>query len=222
MKDLFNGMLRKIEPGLCRLSSDGCIAVKVGNDSYKSYNLKTGRLTNCDGFVFDVGEEMFFVVPTNHVSVGDIILVGGNPKCVREISDDGEEITVINYKDSTVEHILPERHIFMGNTYLYGKIVSLFGDMFSGGKKNKNGISNIMKYAVMSEVLKGFGNNSSSISGGFNLNSILPFMFFSNSGNNFFDGLLGDSFSIFDDGEDDEVKSVKKSNSSKKKVTSDK
>ena len=79
-----------------------------------------------------------------------------------------------------------------------------------------------MKYAVMSEVLKGFGNNSSSISGGFNLNSILPFMFFSNSGNNFFDGLLGDSFSIFDDGEDDEVKSVKKSNSSKKKVTSDK
>ena len=33
---------------------------------------------------------MFFVIPTNHVEKGDIILVNGLPKCVREVKDNGD------------------------------------------------------------------------------------------------------------------------------------
>ena len=81
MTNVFNGMFGKIAPGMCRLSMSGGIAVKTSN-GYKSYNVKNGRLTNCDSFVFDIGEEFFFVMPTNKVEVGDIILVSGKPKCV--------------------------------------------------------------------------------------------------------------------------------------------
>ena len=77
--NLFNGIFGKIEPGLCRLSMNGEIAVRTKN-GYKAYSIKTGRLTNCDSFVFDIGQEFFFVVPTNKVAVGDIILVNGKPR----------------------------------------------------------------------------------------------------------------------------------------------
>ena len=116
MNNMFNGMFGKVSPGMCRLSMSGGIAVKTSN-GYKSYNVKTGRLTNCDSFVFNIGEEFFFVIPTNKVDVGDIIIVSGKPKCV--IKAEKNLITAINYEDSTVETIIPERHVFMGNTYFY-------------------------------------------------------------------------------------------------------
>lgn len=79
--NFMNGMFGKIAPGMCRLSMSGGIAVKTGN-GYKSYNMKTGRLTNCDSFVFNATEDFFFAIPTNKVEVGDIILISGKPKCV--------------------------------------------------------------------------------------------------------------------------------------------
>lgn len=149
MTNMFNGMFGKLAPGMCRLSMSGGIAVKTEN-GYKSYNVKTGRLTNCDNFVFNIGEEFFFLIPTNKVEKGDIILQGGKPKCVIEAKKD--MITVINYEDSTIDNILPERHVFMGNTYFYGKIVSMFGDVMGKGKKGTN---KIMQYMMMSEMMKG-------------------------------------------------------------------
>lgn len=180
MNNMLNGMFGKIAPGMCRLSMSGGIAVKTSN-GYKSYNVKTGRLTNCDNFVFDIGEEFFFVIPTNKAEVGDIILVAGKPKCV--IETDKNKLTVINYENSAVETILPERHVFMGNTYFYGKIVSMFGsDMF----KNKKGTNNIMKYMMMSEMMKGgTGTNSNGMS------AMLPFMMMSGNGmSDMFDGMF--------------------------------
>lgn len=178
MNNVFNGMFGKVAPGMCRLSMSGGIAVKTSN-GYKSYNMKNGRLTNCDSFVFNVGEEFFFVIPTNKVEPGDIILVTGKPKCV--IKAEKETITVINYEDSTVETILPERHVFMGNTYFYGKIVSMFGNDFMKGKK---GMDKMMSYMVMSEMMK--GNNPASS----NANSMLPMMMLM-SGNNMSDMFSG-------------------------------
>ena len=113
MVNALNGMLGKLGAGMCRLSMNGEIAVKTSG-GYKSYNVKTGRLTNCDNFVFNIGEEFFFLIPTNKVEVGDIILVAGMPKCV--IEPGKNKITVINYEDSTIDTIIPERHVFMGNT----------------------------------------------------------------------------------------------------------
>lgn len=171
-----NGMFGKIAPGMCRLSMNGGIAVKTAN-GYKSYNMKTGNLTNCDHFVFDVGEEFFFLIPTNDVKVGDIILANGKPKCVIEIND--KTLTVINYETAVVENVLPERHMFMGNTYFYGKIVSMFGDNIMGGK----GTNQIMQYMMMSEMFKGNGTSGNS--------SMFPMMMLMNqNGMNMFDGLF--------------------------------
>ena len=190
MTNVFNGMFGKIAPGMCRLSMSGGIAVKT-TTGYKSYNVKNGRLTNCDSFVFDIGEEFFFVIPTNKVEVGDIILVSGKPKCV--VKSDKDTITVINYEDSTVETILPERHVFMGNTYLYGKIVSMFGNNFMKGKK---GMDKMMSYMVMSEMMKGSNTSSNG------MGSMLPMMILMN-GNNVSD-MFSDMFDFDINTSDDE------------------
>lgn len=175
--EMFNGMFGKVANGMCRLSMNGQLAVKTSG-GYKTYNLKTNRLTNCNNFVFDVGEEFFFVIPTNKVEPGDIILVNGKPKCV--ISTDKNTIKVIDYEDSTVKDILPERHVFMGNTYFYGKIVSMFGNSFAGGKKGAN---KIMKYMMMSEMLKGSNSNG--------MSAMMPYMLFSGDGfSDMFDGMF--------------------------------
>ena len=54
-----------------------------------------------------------------------------------------------NYEDSVVQDILPERHVFMGNTYFYGKIVSMFNGQLGG----TNGANNIMKFYMMTEMM---------------------------------------------------------------------
>lgn len=189
--EMFNGMFGKVANGMCRLSMNGGIAVKTST-GYKTYNLKTNRLTNCNNFVFNIGEEFFFVIPTNKVEPGDIIIVSGKPKCV--VSSDKNTITVINYEDSTVENILPERHVFMGNTYFYGKIVSMFGSDIMKGKK---GMNKMVSYMLMSEMMK--GNNGNSANNG--MNSMLPFMMMGNNGfSDMFDGM----FDFDEDNSDDE------------------
>lgn len=195
--NFFNGMFGKVGEGMCRLSMNGGIAVKTSS-GYKTYNLKTNRLTNCSNFVFNIGEEFFFVIPTNKVSPGDIILVSGKPRCV--VKADKDTIQVINYEDSTVENILPERHVFMGSTYFYGKIVSMFGNNFMKGKK---GMNKMMSYMMMSEMMKST-NNGSINNENMNMSAMMPFMLMNNNGG------FEDMFSgIFDDtDEDDEENEV--------------
>lgn len=193
--NLFNGMFGKIEPGLCRLSMNGEIAVRT-KSGYKAYSRKNGRLTNCDSFVFDIGQEFFFVVPTNKVAPGDIILVNGKPRCVKKM--DEETITVVNYEDSTVENILPERHIFMGNTYFYGKIVSMFG----GGSflKKKKGMNRVMQYMMLSEMFKDKAGPAGTAGGGMgDMGSMMMFMLMGKNMGDLFDGMFS-----FDDDEDED------------------
>ena len=188
----FNGMFGRIENGMCRLTMTGNIAVKTSN-GYKSYNVKTGRLTNCTNFCFNVGEEFFFVIPTNKVAVGDIILVNRRPNCVTKVEKN--QITVINYENSTIETIVPERHVFMGNTYFYGKIVSMFGDNFMGKKDAGN---KMLQYMMMSEMFKGMngnGNNSNQIS-----NMFPMMMMFGGNMKDMFSGM----FNFFDNDAADE------------------
>lgn len=195
MNDMFNfnGMFGRIESGMCRLTHTGNIAVKTSN-GYKSYNMKNSRLVNCTNFCFNIGEEFFFVIPTNKVSIGDIILVNRKPKCVIEAKKNS--ITVINYEDSTIDTILPERHVFMGNTYFYGKIVSMFGDNFMG---KKNGVNNIMQYMMMSEMMKGMtGGNSGN--GNNMMSAMLPMMMMGGKMGNMFEGM----FNFFGEDSDDE------------------
>lgn len=162
MNSMFNNMFGKIQNGMCRLSMDGLIAIKTSS-GYKTYDTKTNKLQNCDNFVFDIGSDFFFVIPTNKVAIGDIILVNGLPKCVVKIDD--ETITVLNYENSTIESILPEKHVFMGDTYFYGKIVSMFGNNLT--KKNNGKTKNIFKYMMLSKMFSGSSDSN---------NQILPMM----------------------------------------------
>ena len=183
-----DGMFGKIGPGMCKLSMDGKIAVKTSN-GYKTYDVNTHRLTNCDNLVFNVGEQFFFLIPTSKVSPGDIILIDGKPNCV--ISSDKHEIKVINYETSTINTVAKERHMFMGNVYFYGKIVSLFGNDFI---KGKNGMNKMMSYVLMSEMLKGGTNGNNTI------NSMLPMMMLAGNGN----GMMNMFENLFDNEDTDE------------------
>lgn len=185
MMNCFNGMFGKLGAGMCRLTMNGRIAVKTSG-GYKSYNVKTGKLTNCSNFVFNIGDDFFFIIPTNKVDVGDIILVKGTPRCVIEV--DKKTLKVMNYEDMTIDTLVPERHVFMGNTYFYGKIVSLMG---STAGKGKDGMKQIMQFMMMNQMM---GGNTS---GGMNMGgtNMLPMMLMMNSNSgSIFDGMLDGMF----------------------------
>lgn len=178
MTSMFNGMFGKIAPGMCRMSMNGKMAIKT-SQGYKTYDVNSGKLTNCDRFVFDIGEDFFFLIPTNHLAKGDVILAGGKPRCVIEVKVN--EIKTFCYEDSTISTIVPEHHVFFGKTYFYGKIVS----MFSFGKKKDGGASNMMKYYMMSQMFSGNTNSNS-------MNNMMPMLMMMNGG-------MGDMFSGFDE-----------------------
>ena len=159
--NLFEGICGKVAPGLCRLSLNGGIAVKTGS-GYRTYDLRRGRLVHCDSFVLDIGEDFFFVIPTNHVKPGDIILSGGRPRCV--IKEEDGTITAVNYEDATVEKLLPEHHVFMGSTYLYGRIVSLLG---RNGIQGKRGTGRMIRYMMLSGMMREKNDG---------MNSLLPML----------------------------------------------
>lgn len=148
--NLFNGICGKVQAGMCRLTMNGNIAVKYSG-GYKTYNTKKGRLTNVTNFCFDIGSDFFFVIPTCKVAKGDIILVDGKPKCVIEKQKDKDVITVIDYESSEIRQLVPERHVFMGSVYYYGKIVSMFGSSFKNGK----GMGNMLKMMMFSQMMSG-------------------------------------------------------------------
>lgn len=188
--NMFNGIFGRIEPGMCRISMSGKIAIKTSN-GYKSFDPKTGRLTNCDNFAFNIGEDFFFVIPTNKVEPGDIILANGKPRCVLEVGKN--EIKTFCYEDSSISTIVPEHHMFMGKNYFYGKIISMFGEVGNGSKSTRQ----IMKFMMMKEMM---GNsNTNNRDGG--LSSLMPMMMLTSGfgGGNFFDGMFD-----FDEGEEEE------------------
>ena len=200
---MFEGMFMKVEKGMCMLSPCG-IAVKTGA-GYRSYNVKTGKLRNCDNLVFSFGDGMFFVIPSTKVKPGDIILNGGKPACVRSAGKNS--IEVINYETSVVETILPERHIFMGSTWFYGKIVSLFGD--GSSICGKGGLGKMMKLMMVSSLFENAGasaDGSMAAAGAGNMNALMPLLIMKSGG---FDDLFGGLFDeddkdSEDSGKDDE------------------
>lgn len=174
-------MFGKVGSGMVRLSMNGDMAIKTSN-GYKTYDIETGTLVNCDNFVFDAASEMFFLIPTNKVQKGDIILIGGDkpkPHCV--ISAEKNRIEALRYEDGSIVNVIPERHVFMGQTYFYGKIVSMFGNL-----KGKN-MNSMMKYMMMSEMMKGANNGNG-------MASMMPMMFLMGNGggnmDNMFEGMF--------------------------------
>ena len=128
---------------------------------------------------------MFFLIPTNKVQKGDIILASGKPHCV--IGAEKNRIEALRYEDGSIVNIVPERHVFMGQTYFYGKIVSMFGNM-----KGK-GMNSMMKYMMMSEMMKGKSDAMS---------NMLPMMFLMGNGGGAMDNMFEGMFDLgMDDAE---------------------
>ena len=201
----FNGFFGKVQPGMCRLTMNGNIAIKCSN-GYRTYNDKQQRLTNVTNFCFDMGSELFFVIPTMKVSEGDIILVEGKPKYVIAISK--AYIEVVDYETSEIKKIVPERHVFMGSSYCYGKIVSMFGSNFKGGR----GLKKIMKMMMMSQIFGGQNGGSSDFGmGNIGQMMMMSSLFGGNSDMDFFNDMFdGLSFDIDDEETDRPAKKTKK------------
>lgn len=187
--NMMNKYFGKVANGMVRLSMNGDMAIKTSN-GYKTYDVKTGALTNCDSFVFsDISSEFFFIIPTNKVESGDVILAAGKPHCVIKVETN--RIEALRYEDGSIVNIVPERNVLFGKTYFYGKIVSMFGRV-KGGK----GMKGMMKYFMMSEMMKGGNNNNS------NMNSMLPMMMLMNSGG--MEDMFGDMFDFEEEDEKEE------------------
>lgn len=169
MNNLMNNMFVKIESGLCRLTIDNKIAIKTKN-GYKAYNASDKTLINCDTFVLDISDDYFFVIPATTVNINDIILINNIPRVIIDKIDD--KLITINYLTNVKEELVPESHIFLGKTYLYTKIVSVFALM------NGNAENNMAQYMLMSQLI---GNN---------FNNILPMMMLTNGGQ-IFNNLFG-------------------------------
>ena len=201
----FNGFFGKVQPGMCRLTMNGNIAIKCSN-GYRTYNDKQQRLTNVTNFCFDMGSELFFVIPTMKVSEGDIILVEGKPKYVIAISK--AYIEVVDYETSEIKKIVPERHVFMGSSYCYGKIVSMFGSNFKGGR----GLKKIMKMMMMSQIFGGQNGGSSDFGmGNIGQMMMMSSLFGGNSDLDFFNDMFdGLSFDTNDEESDRPAKKTKK------------
>ena len=153
MMDSIKSMFGSIRPGQFRMSMNG-IAAKTSS-GYKTYDVDTGRLVNVSDFVFDVGEDMFFLIPSNDIKRGDVIIANGLPAAVIEVKDN--LITAFRYEDSTIINLVPEHLVFFGNTYFYSKVVSFF--TLTGKKSMKD----MLPLMFMSSMFKGsspFGNGS--------------------------------------------------------------
>ena len=157
MMDSIKSMFGSIRPGQFRMSMNG-IAAKTSS-GYKTYDVDTGRLVNVSDFVFDVGEDMFFLIPSNDIKRGDVIIANGLPAAVIKVEDN--LITAFRYEDSTIINLVPEHLVFFGNTYFYSKVVSFF--TLTGKKSMKD----MLPLMFMSSMFKGssplsntFGSNN--------------------------------------------------------------
>ena len=129
--NMFNGMFKPVAHGYCKMGMNGQVAVKTAS-GYKTFNPKTRKLTNCSNFAFDMDGAFW---------------VGAN------------SIKTFSYEDSTIDETVPERHVFMGKTYCYGKIFSPFMNM----SKSDDTMNGMMKMMMFSQMFS--GNNNSGMQG---------------------------------------------------------
>lgn len=215
--NMFNGMFGKVDAGLCAMSMSGKIAIRTSNGTFKSYDVEKKRLTNVTNLCFDASD-FFFVMPTSKVQIGDVILVKDadnkpHPKCVIRFNDEDKSIKCMDFETNEIREIVPERHVFMGSTYFYGKIVSLFGN---AGFKGKGLMGKLLQLMVMKSFMGGNGkatpgsnanNNGGDMFGGLGQLMMMQSMFggmFGNGGTGM-DGLnFANMFNLDFDTEGDE------------------
>ena len=190
--EMFGGLFGPVPKGDCRLGLNGLIAVNVntgGTPRYKTYDVESGKLTNCSDFALEM-DGSFFLIPTMKVKPGDIIISDGGPCCVIESSRNS--IKVFSYLRGTIEEKVPEHHIFMGNSYCYGKIFSPLANMMKG----KGGMGNAVKMMMLNKMLSDGGDTGR----GAGMNPIM-LMMLAGGGNSIFQDMFDGAFETDDEEE---------------------
>ena len=104
-------------------------------------------------------------------------------------------VEVMSYEDSSIKTVIPERHALLGRKF-YGKVVSLVGNGFMGGKGGF--FKNMLKLKMMTAMMGGKSDSNGLLDG----SNALPFMMMMNGGS--MDGL----FEGLCDGDEDDDESV--------------
>ena len=87
----------------------------------------------------------------------------------------------------------------MGNTYFYGKIVSLMG---SNASKGKDGMKSMMQFMLMNQMMGGNANMTGAMTG--SGSNMIPMMLMMNGGSgSIFDGMLDGLFDFASEDEPD-------------------
>lgn len=149
--EMFGGAFGPVPKGDCRLGLNGLVAINVntgGAPKYKTYDVKTGTLTNCSDFALEM-DGSFFLIPAMKVVPGDIILSDGGPCCV--IESGKNSIKVFSYQRGTIEEKVPERHLFLGNAYCYTRLFSPLANLMKG----RGGMGNAVKMMMLSRLFSG-------------------------------------------------------------------
>ena len=121
--NLMNGFMpQKILTGVA-MTFDGRLAIKRPNGDYVAFNPLSGEIENQSDFVMgeDMLSGMVFVMPTDKIDAGDIIVSNGGYVYVTDID---EGVTGVNLSTGVVNDIVTEKHVLFGKN-VYKKVVSM-------------------------------------------------------------------------------------------------
>ena len=121
---LMNGFMpQKIITGVA-MTFDGRLAIKRPNGDYVAFNPVSGEIENQSEFVMgeDMLSGMVYVMPTDKIEAGDIIVSDGSYVYVTDITDG---LTGVNLSTGVVNDIVTEKHVLFGKN-VYKKVVSMF------------------------------------------------------------------------------------------------
>lgn len=143
-------MPSSIPSGTIALTMNGTIAVKAVDESYVSFDKETKTLVNHMNLVFgqDKLHEFSAVMPVNkeQVKIGDILHTGLGWAFVSDIVSGEDGITslkVVNINTGNEENQVDTKNAFI-NAPTVKKLITFFGDSFSGGMDNPNGFNPLM------------------------------------------------------------------------------
>ena len=143
-------MPSSIPSGTIALTMNGTIAVKAVDESYVSFDKETKTLVNHMNLVFgqDKLHEFSAVMPVNkeQVKIGDILHTGLGWAFVSDIVSGEGGITslkVVNINTGNEENQVDTKNAFI-NAPTVKKLITFFGDSFSGGMDNPNDFTHLM------------------------------------------------------------------------------
>ena len=105
------------------ITFDGRLAIKRPNGDYVAFNPTSGEIENQSEFV--IGEDMLsgmvYVMPTDKIEAGDIIVSNSNYVYVTDMTDG---LTGVNLSTGVINDIVTEKHVLFGKN-VYKKVVSM-------------------------------------------------------------------------------------------------